>query len=198
MPPGWRCSGSGQKSGTRESRGAELGVAQTPGDAYRAGRRALERDTAQPGPGHSLVHRLVKWTPILTRLTSSSSRKWCSRNSESWASAFAEPRRVDPRVSLAGPSGQALVASRAVLHLLGPAPAGPGSGRAPHCFRALRKSSAPLHFSSANVQRKRPTPSRATRCLQVEAPRGRWRRPRGVADGGLLLGRIAPGLGGHS
>ena len=35
--------------------------------------------------------------------------------------------------------------------------------------------------------------------FEVEAPRGRWTRPRGVADGGLLLGgRIAPDLGAHS
>lgn len=34
--------------------------------------------------------------------------------------------------------------------------------------------------------------------FEVEAPRGRWTRPRGVADGGLLLGgRIAPDLGAH-
>lgn len=92
LPPGW-----GQRLWQRSR---DWGRQRGPAKATRFWRRLvslagepLEEILTQPGLGAASLHRLVKWTPILTSfLTSSSSKKWCSRNSESWASASAEPR----------------------------------------------------------------------------------------------------------
>ena len=125
----------------------------------------LERYLSNPTWGPATLQKLVRLSPIFLMSFTSSSRKWFSRKSQMWGSAWVEPRSCRFRRAWLRFFSMRRVASIASWVLpthLEMASACPGRGHSYHSGFAFSRDSALLHFFLASSPKKWPTYSRAT------------------------------------